>query len=403
MKVKKFTAISVEALKPQLTQYEATDGSGLRLIIFPSGKKTWCLRYRKPNSGRPAKLVFGKWPSMTLAQARVALEKARLDLDQGIDPAGAKQEAKAAAEIAKGDTLRAIAEQHLRYEESKPTGKQLRTIDQRRSTFERLIFPVLGGRPIHEIKRSEIVRLLDHIEAARGPRAADEALSVLNIVYGWAVLRHENLTNPIIKSMRRTTPKGRMRTRVLDNGELRKVWIACEGLGAFGAFIRFLLLTATRRNESARATWSEVVNGIWRIPAERFKSEREHVVPLSRAAQDLLASVPVISGCDFIFTNDGQRAIGGFSAAKRKLDQASGVVGWRLHDLRRVSRSLLSRAKVSPEIAERCLGHSVGGHLGKTYDQHNYHGELALAFEALAREIDTIINPPDGNVITLRR
>jgi integrase len=400
MRVRRFTAISIEAIKPQAMAFEATDGSGLRLFVSPTGAKSFGWRYRRPDNGLPAKLTLGKWPTTTLAAARVALEKARLDLEQGRDPGGAKRQAKVDADLAQGGTLRSIAEEHLRYEEAKRD--PLRTIGQRRATFERVIYDEIGGRPIHEIRRGEVVKLMDKVEAERGPRMADEVLSVLSILFRWHAIRDESFRSPLVPGMNRTTPKGRMRTRVLDDGELRRVWIACEGLGAFGAFIKFLLLTATRRNESAHAIWSEVLNGVWRIPAERFKSEREHVVPLSRAAQDLLASVPRIADCDFIFTNDGQRAIGGFSAAKRKLDEASGVVGWRLHDLRRVARSLLSRAGIANDIAEMCLGHSIGG-LRATYDQYRYESEKRHALEALSAQIERIVNPTEDNVVPMRR
>jgi integrase len=83
-------------------------------------------------------------------------------------------------------------------------------------------------------------------------------------------------------------------------------------------------------------------------------------VPLSKAAQEILAALPIIGDGKLVFTHDGYRYIGGFSQFKEKLDKASGVTGWRLHDLRRTARSLMSRAGVDADIAERCLGHVMG-------------------------------------------
>ena len=99
-RIRKFTAIGVEAFKPKGKRFEVSDGTSLRLFVFPSGAKSWGMRYRPPGSRKAAKLVFGKWPAVTLAQARVAVADAKLVLSRGIDPAGARREAKVAAEIA---------------------------------------------------------------------------------------------------------------------------------------------------------------------------------------------------------------------------------------------------------------------------------------------------------------
>ena len=94
-------------------------------------------------------------------------------------------------------------------------------------------------------------------------------------------------------------------------------------------------------------------------PGARVKTGVDILIPLSGAAQDLLASIPHIS--PHIFTTRGTGGFGNFSQLKRELDELSGVKGWRLHDLRRTSRTLLSRAGVAPDVSERCLGHVVTG------------------------------------------
>lgn len=113
-------------------------------------------------------------------------------------------------------------------------------------------------------------------------------------------------------------------------------------------------------------------------------------MPLSNAARKILESIPRINNCEYVFTTDGQRAISGFSTFKLKFDIACGVKDWRIHDLRRSARSLLSRAGVNSDIAERCLGHTIGGIRG-TYDKHHYIPEMRAAFEALAKEIDAVL------------
>jgi integrase len=95
-----------------------------------------------------------------------------------------------------------------------------------------------------------------------------------------------------------------------------------------------------------------------------------------------------------MFSVDGRRPVGNLDPYKARLDKASGVTGWRLHDLRRTARSLMSRAKVLPDIAERCLAHKIGGVRG-VYDRYAYRTEKAEAFEALAGLVEMILNPVD--------
>jgi integrase len=103
----------------------------------------------------------------------------------------------------------------------------------------------------------------------------------------------------------------------------------------------------------------------------------------------------------YVFTISGRTPLRNFAKAKVRLDQLSGINGWQLHDLRRTARSLLSRAGIHPDISERCLGHAIGGIRG-IYDRHDFHDQMAHAFEALAAQIERIVHPTD-NVVPLAR
>ena len=149
-------------------------------------------------------------------------------------------------------------------------------------------------------------------------------------------------------------------------------------IGRQGQALSFLLLTAARRTEVADMRWSELSNGNWTIPKERSKTNTETTLPLSVAAKRVLDELPRIEGCDYVFTTNASAPISGFSVLKLRFDIACGVKNWRLHDLRRTARSLLSRAGVNPDIAERCLGHAIGGSRG-VYDRHPYIEEMRHA------------------------
>ena len=240
---------------------------------------------------------------------------------------------------------------------------------------------------------------------------ADHVLAYLRRVMTWHASRSDDFRSPIVRGMARTRPSQRRRQRVLSDDELKAVWRAAEASqSAFGYLVRFLLLTATRRTEAAAMRRSEVTGSDWIIPQERYKTGLELVIPLSPAAQAVLAAVPRIGKSGLVFTTDGKRPLAGFSKFKRAFD-AKVLAGlrkenpdaelprWTLHDLRRTARSLMSRAGVPSDHAERCLGHVLSGIRG-TYDRHEYLNEKRRGFDALAALIDRIVNPTD-NIVAL--
>jgi integrase len=389
------TDIAVKNFKPATVRREIPDpgAHGLYAVVQPTGRRGFCVRYRF--FGVPRKLTLP--PGITLAAARKLAADAMYEVSQGRDPADARKAEVEKAERARADTLRSVVEEYLARE-----GKRLRTIDQRERIFERLIYPFLGsGRQIGSIKRKDIIRLLDHIEDKHGTRTADYALACLSRLFNWHAVRDDEFTSPIVRGMRRQNTKLHARTRVLSDDELRRVWAAASAEGPFPAYVKFLLLTSARRTEAAAMTWAELDGGDWILPAARNKTGVDLVRPLSRSAQKILAARPRIVGCPFVFTSDGRSALGGFSRQKQKFDAACGVADWTIHDLRRSARSLMSRAGVSPDHAERCLGHVIGG-VREVYDRHAFHTEKLQAFEALAAQIERIVNPPQGDVVPLR-
>ena len=145
---------------------------------------------------------------------------------------------------------------------------------------------------------------------------------------------------------------------------------------------------------------SEVTSSTWVLPAARNKVKIDLARPLSGEARALLAELPAIEGCNYFFVASGNGPIRGFADHKARFDRDCGVTGWTIHDLRRTARSLMSRAGVNADIAERCLGHVIPGVRG-VYDRHEYEAEMAHAFEALAAQIERIVNPQE-NVVPLR-
>jgi integrase len=397
------TDIAIRNLKPGSARQEIPDPAarGLYCIIEPSGFKSFAVRFRF--DGKPKKLSLG---NISLSAARKAAAHALHEVQEGRDPTAAKKETQAKRKAIQADTFAAIVERYFQIEcGMKRDGDHLtfspkhRTAARRFADLERLVLPVLGKRPISEIKRSEVVAVLDTIELEQGPVMADRTLGYVRRIFNWHAARSDDFRSPIVRGMARTKASERARQRILTDDEIRKVWVNAEG--QYPALVKFLLLTGARREEAAQMVWSEVTDGVWELPAERNKTKLPLARPLSRKALEVIESQRR-DGSAYVFTNDGKTAFQDFSRSKKEFDAATGTSGWVLHDLRRTARSLMSRAGVNDHHAERCLGHVIAGVKG-VYDRHHYKPEMQRAYDALAALIERICNPPEGNVTTLRK
>jgi integrase len=413
----KITKRVVDALKAKASEYTVWDeqliGFGVR--IRETGFMSYVVSYRA-GSGRAVlkkRLTIATVGKVTPEEARKIAQGILGAVAQGRDPAAERRKTKAAA----GNTLRSVIENFLARGAFDREQRKLRTVDAQRAIFARLVYPTLGARQIDEIKRSEITRLLETIEDERGPRMASLTLAYLGRVMNWHAAREDDFRSPIVRGM--TRGAATKRDRVLSDDELRAFWRAAEGWDhPFSRMLRFILLTAARRDEAVGMRWGEVAAATWTIPAARYKTKVDVTLPLSRAAQDLLAAIPRFG--EHVFTTTSSKtargSIAGYKtkferlmlvelrrAATARGDDSEKVVleRWTIHDLRRTARSLMTRAGVSPDHAERALGHVIGGVRG-VYDRHAYLEEKREAFEALARQIQWVLNP-QPNVVPLRR
>lgn len=277
-------------------------------------------------------------------------------------------------------------------------GSKLRTGSEIMRVLERHVIPVWRNRPFVEIGRLDIAQLLDAVEAKHGPWVADSVLSALRAVAGWYTTRHDSYRPPFVGRMRRVKKEDRKRDRILNDDELRAVWKAAEDAGIFGALVRLLLLTAQRRDKVASLRWTDIsLEGVWTIATEKGEKGNPGSLKLPQMALDIIAQQPRLANVPYVFpAGHGAGPICGFNKRKTALDKASSVTGYTLHDLRRTARSLMSRAKVSTEIAERVLGHARPS-IEATYDVHAYDEEKAEALVKLAALIRSIVHPPEGD------
>jgi integrase len=372
----RITAKTVAKLTPGQTISDS-EVRGFAARCWPSGAVSFDLRYRTPR-GERRRLSIGLLGSITADEARKLAKKRTGEVADDRDPATERKVASATA----ANTVNAVLDGYVK----RQLGNK-RSARAQISAFDRLVRPAIGTRPIYDLRRGDIVKLFDGIEDDHGPVMADRCLAYFRTALRWHELRDDNFVSPIISGMARTSTKERARSRILTDDELRAIWMATEGEGAFRALVRFLLLTGARRGEAADMTWGEIKGSDWTLPASRNKTKVDLVRPLSKAA---LASLPART-TGFVFTTtEGKAPVAGLSKFKSGLDRESGVNGWRYHDLRRTARSLMSRAGVPSDHAELVLGHVIAGVRG-VYDRHAYHAEKLEGAEKLARQIGKIV------------
>jgi integrase len=412
--------------------------SGFAVRVTAAGTKSFVLFHRA--DGKKYLETLGRWDSnaqggtLTVRDAIVKAEKLAKDikngrredprpertrrLEEGDKPAGLKiggawSDGENKTEQSEPGLLDIFIERYARKE------AKLRSADLIQATFKRLVYPEIGQLGIYEIRRSHVVAMLDEIADESGPVMADRTLAYVRKAFNWYATRDDEFSPPIVKGMARTKAKERARKRTLADDEIRDVWAALETVtevpDCYPAFVKMLLLTATRRNESAAMNTTELDGDLWTIPGARYKTKLDHVVPLTAAARALIGKKPAKAKKNswFIFSTskigpdgemelDGAKPFSGFSKAKVELDKAIADIrakagrapmeNWVLHDLRRTARSLMSRAKVPTDHAERALGHVMGG-VRETYDRYEYLDEKRAAFEALATLVSRILNP----------
>jgi integrase len=408
---KPLTAITVAKARAGAERREIADGgcAGLYLVVQPSGHKSWALRYR--SRGRPVKFTLGSVLSpgtesataptvdspLSLHAARELATRTLREVQTGHDPAVAKRKRREEQAHHEADTFESVAEEFLRRE-----GPRLRTVAQRRADLQ-LLYRPLGQMPIPEIRRAMFSRVFDAIEDGRGATRANRVQTAVKALLNWYGSRSDYVS-VLTRTKARISIAGRARSHVPSDAELRAIVLAAERDQLFGSYLLFTLHTSTRRGESAALKLSELSpdGRTWVIPGARYKNGRDLLLPLSAKAQAIIAAMPVRSGGDYVFSDeksDGKRALANFAARKARFDKLCGVRGWVIHDLRRVARTALSRAGVSADIAEMCLGHHVLSGVRGVYDRHAYEAEKRHAFEALARMVEDIVRPPADTVV----
>jgi integrase len=348
---------------------------GFGVKLTPKGRKVFIVLYRTGGAGsKLRKYTIGPYGRVTLHQARVAAQKVFAAKLEGRDPAAEKREAKRRVVA---DRVEDLLETFIcqRLSQNRSGGEIARLL-------RREIGKVWSGKSIHEISKRDVVEVISAIEQRGAPVAANKTLKSIRTFLRWCVGRAV-----LDQSQAEGVPlpaKEVARDRVLDDEELTHVILAARKIGApYGGIVELLALTGQRREEVARLRWQELdlEQRIWTIPKSRTKNGKAHVVHLSDQALAVLKRADQKGA--LVFSLLGTKPFQEFSRAKRRLDELSGVSGWRVHDLRRSCISGLARLGIAPHVADKILNHQSGTISGvaAVYQRHEFLAERRTALD----------------------
>jgi len=350
---------------------------GLRLSAH--GGRSWVLLTRI--HGRLVRLTLGKAGVIGVAEARELAREALRAVARGEDPRVQKRIRQLG-----GDTVEAVAAGFV----EQWCKRRNRSWKEQERLLRRYVLPAWQGRTLDSITRADVIALVDRVAAAT-PIQGNRVLAVCKRLFSWALDRGIIEHHPAARLAPPAREHGR--DRVLADEELVRLWRAWERFGyPFGRALQLLLLTGCRRGEVAGMHWEELdlPAACWTVPSARTKQRAPHVVPLSSLALEVLRQCPRGTGPFVLSSRAGWKPLSGWSKVVAAAAADSGVQNWRIHDLRRTLRTNLSRFGVSPDIAERVLGHAMPGVRG-VYDRFSYLDEKRAALERWAQHVRGLV------------
>jgi integrase len=364
---------------------------GLALRVSDTGRKAWTYFYRL-NNGKviQRRMTLGVYPAMSVQQAHKAWREAFELVQAGRDPMAVSESSPPAM------SFESVFEEWLKRDQA---GNRSAGRIERRIRVN--VLPAWQHRLITDIDRRACLAAIDTIADRGKVILARRVFSHLHRMFVWCIGRGILEVNPLQHAEKPGAET--RRDRVLNDREIVKLWGAAAALRPYyrDAF-RLLLLTGARKQEISELRWDEIKDGAIHLVGERTKTDKPHLIPLSSAARRILDQVER-SG-DYVFRTDTGRPSTNWSRAKKTLDEASGVTGWIIHDLRRTAATGLQKLGTPLTVTEAILGHTAGsrGGIVGVYQRHDYAAEKASALEAWgARVIDLVEGCESGTVVPM--
>jgi integrase len=426
--MKILTAAGIAKLKPASIRREISDAgtTGLRLVVQPSGYKSWMVRWKR--NGRQAKIFLGPLSlhddvestpkigtPLTLRAARLLASQLNHERHSGVDVVADRQRLKlelaARGQATFAQAAQDFAEQHVKrntihWDET----LRILGLEPDLSLIKRGLAERWRDRAISEITADEIFMMIEEArekgtpgleKRKKGPAEsrARKMHRTLSKMFAWLQEKRRIAANPVEGLATPATP--RARDRVLTSEEVIRFWRAADAEATFGPMLKVLLLTGQRLSEVTGIRKSEIAGEIWTIPSSRTKNKLAHDVLLAPIVRDLLPE----SGHDLYFTTTGTTPISGLSKVKNRIDAPMGIPKWSLHDLRRTAATGMADLGVAPHIIEAVLNH-ISGHkagVAGTYNRAKYSDEKKAALKRWAAHVEGLVTGRKSKVLDMKR
>lgn len=371
---------AIRAAKHGPKPMKLADERGLYLLVQPSGGKLWRLKYRF--DGKEKKLSLGRYPDVSLKEARLRRDAAREKIATGIDPGAEKREAKIQEAVDASSRFEAVANEYL--DKAAREGREAVTIKKSRWLLS-LMTPSLGEKHVGEISPQELLEALRAVEGKGHLETARRMRSLAGRVFRYAVATSRAQADPssVLKGAL-TAPRVRHHSAILNPEEVGRLLLSIEHY--MGQPLVHLALKLTphvfvRPGELRRAEWNEVdlETGIWTIPAEKMKMRQPHRIPLSRQAREIFDSASALSkGQKYIFSalypGDRPMSENTINAALRRLGYGKDEM--TAHGFRAMASTLLNESgQWSPDAIERALAHNTSSSVRGTYHRGSHWDE----------------------------
>lgn len=369
----KFTDSWLKNVGPEIgkrVEYRDTDCSGLILRITEKGVKSFSYGYRF--GVRYKRQTLGKYPHVSLKDARAQVNQSKAKLAQNIDPLSEQKEVKKAKDL----TVASLVHEFIELNQ-KPKN---RTWKQAEDNLRLHVLPYIGSHPIRQVEKADIHRILDRLTAEGKKTAANRVLAYSRRFFNWLVERGylEAAPTDRIKQPHSETK----RDRVLSEAELSRILQALPHMRpAYADFVRMLLFTAQRRNEVASMRYASVDGSVWYLEGQETKNKKASVVPLTSQAQAIVRQNNNPEAIYIFSTHAAHKThIQCYGKIKNQLDDLSDVRGWTFHDIRRTVATMLAAQGASVDLVKLLLNHSDNS-VTAIYNQHTYLEERRAALQ----------------------
>jgi integrase len=384
---------------------------GLAVRVYPSGRKTFVVRYRTEGGrqGRAEWYTIGAVGTVSLDDARKAAGIKLGEVAKGDDPAEERREERRRER----QRLEAALEAYEKDMAERGVVKR----SEYMSLLRRELLDPLGNVDLDTLDQAMLVQRINTLKAQR-PGAAKELRTRASVFLNWCAAQGLVKVSPLAgyRQPRKTraqhlaAAEEKRQARALTDAEIPIVWQAAEAQGwPFGPYLQTLILTGQRRTETASMRWRDLdfKRGVWTIPAADTKSGRAHDVPLPAELIAILDDLPRVSRCPYVFPGKTLNPLAGYSKRLKlvyQITDAAGLDRFTLHDLRRTMRTGLTRLGVEEDVAEMMLNHQIGDELRRVYDKHGYPEKRTEAAQRWARHVCGLVDANDGtgNVVALR-